>query len=72
MAAYLKHRETGEILPFNPDLATNPDMVQCDRNGNEEPELEVLEDPSNAPRAKKAKKVEVDEFAASDLSEIVV
>lgn len=65
MTVYLKHRETGEILPFNPDVAMDPDMLPCDVNGVESPELEVLDDPSNVPpKGRKAKKAEPepDEF----------
>ena len=27
---YLRNRRTGVILPYNPHLATHPDMVACD------------------------------------------
>jgi hypothetical protein len=55
MAAYLKHIDTGEILPFNPDLATGEGMVPCDVNGNEESDA-----PPEPARAKSRKKAEED------------
>jgi len=54
---YLKHTTTGDIYPFNADLAKRSDMVQCNHLGDESPPIEVLDDPGNAvptmPRKKK-------------------
>lgn len=44
---YLKHTTTGDIYPFNADLAKRDDMVQCNHLGDESPPIEVLTDPSN-------------------------
>lgn len=57
MAAYLKHKDTGEILPFNPDLATGEGMVLCDVNGNELPD--IPEEPEVQPKPKARKKADV-------------
>lgn len=61
MAAYLKHKDTGEILPFNPDLATGEGMVPCDVHGNEVPD--TPDEPEVAPKAKARKKTDPADLA---------
>lgn len=55
--AYLKHVPSGDIFPFNSDLAKRSDMVECELNGDILPPIEVLNDPGNAVPQKKKKTV---------------
>lgn len=63
---YLKHTPSGDIFPYNTDLAKRGDMVQCTVSGEELPPTEVINDPSNAPVLKRRKTVHTE--MASDLS----
>ena len=67
--AYLKHKDTGEIFPYNPDLALNVDMLPCDAEGNDVDEPEAEDLPKTVKSRKKApepkplpSEAEADEF----------
>jgi hypothetical protein len=53
--AYLKHKDTGEILPYNPDLALSVEMIPCDVNGVPEVHDPDADEPPKTVHAKKKK-----------------
>ena len=53
---YLKHKDSGDVYPYNSDLAMRGDMIPCNANGVEDAPLEVLNDPSNGQTASATKK----------------